>query len=125
MSVFSYGGVVFSKINAESIIIKKTSVFKKKKFRSFIYVYPKIHQFWNLYINIIFNLLNIKIISQIIIEMEERLVKPLVLDRKTGREGKIKISGGTYVQLMRGGMEDLIRQKRAHEKKEREGAQNN
>ena len=52
---------------------------------------------------------------QVVLEMEERLMKPLVLDRKTGREGKVKFSGGTFVQLKGEDIEDLIRQKRQHE----------
>ena len=53
---------------------------------------------------------------KVIFEMEERLMKPLVLDRKVGREGKIKLSGGTFIQLQSGGIEDLIKQKRENEK---------
>ena len=46
-------------------------------------------------------------------------MKPLIIDRKTGREGKVKFSGGTFVQLQGDEIEDLIRQKRESEKKDK------
>ena len=127
LSVISYGGnQVFKKLNTSLAKIlydvENSIVQYNKKSRTITSYFTKAI-FLKCTLSSYLLLKNCYPLFKVIFEMEERLVKPLVLDRKVGREGKFKLSGGTFVQLQRGGMEDLIRQKRAHERGE--GASNN